>query len=73
MVAKKEQIGGFDKWEVENAYRTLVEAREILNDEKKTAAVKIYAKKAQEAAAEVSAELKLEKTVSKKMKRMFEK
>ena len=69
-MAKEEKIGGYDKWEIESCYDTLVKAKEILNDEKKVAAVKIYAKKAGKAAAEVSAELKLEKTVGKKLKEM---
>ena len=73
MADKEEKIGGFDKWEIESAYRTLIEAKEILNDKKKVAAVKIYAVKAEEAATEVSAELALEKTVGKKLKETFKK
>lgn len=70
---KREKIGGFDKWEIESAYDTLTRAREILNDEKKVAAIKIYAKKAQAAAVEVAAQLKLEKTVGKKLNKVFKK
>lgn len=68
---KSEKIGGFDKWEISSAYDTLKEAREILADKKKVAAVKIYAKKAEAAAAEVSKQLSLEKTVDKKLSHMY--
>ncbi len=67
---EEKKIGGFDEWEVKNCYDTLIRAREILDDEKKVAAVKIYAKKAQDAAVEVAAQLKLEKTVGKKLSEM---
>ncbi len=70
-VSKSEKIGGFDKWDITSAYDTLKEAREILADEKKVAAVKIYAKKAEAAAAEVSKQLSLEKTVGKKLSQMY--
>lgn len=70
MAEKEKQIGGFDKWEITSAYNTLIEAKEILNDAKKVAAVKIYAKEAQKVAAEVSAELRLEKKVGKKLTEM---
>ncbi len=68
---KSEKIGGFDKWKISSAYDTLKEAREILADEKKVAAVKIYAKQAEAAAAEVSKQLNLEKTVGKKLSKMY--
>ena len=68
---KSEKIGGFDKWDITGAYNTLKEAKEILADEKKVAAVKIYAKKAEAAAAEVSKQLSLEKTVDKKLSKMY--
>lgn len=70
-VSKDEKIGGFDKWEISSAYDTLKEAREILANEKKVAAVRIYAKKAEAAAAEVSKQLSLEKTVAKKQSKMY--
>ena len=70
MSDKEEKIGGYDKWEIESCYDTLIKAKEILADEKKVAAVKIYAKEAQEAAAKVSAELDLEKTEGKKLAEM---
>ena len=68
---KSEKIGGFDSWEISSAYDTLKEAREILANEKKVAAVRIYAKKAEAAAAEVSKQLSLEKTVDKKLSKMY--
>ena len=68
---KSEKIGGFDKWEISSAYDTLKEAREILANKKKVAAVRIYAKKAEAAAAEVSKQLSLEKTVDKKLSKMY--
>lgn len=71
MPTKSEKIGGFDRWEISGAYDTLKEAREILADEKKVAAVRIYAKKAEAAAAEVSKQLSLEKTVGKKLSKMY--
>ena len=71
MSTKSEKIGGFDKWEITGAYDTLKEAREILANEKKVAAVRIYAKKAEAAAAEVSKQLSLEKTVGKKLSTMY--
>lgn len=64
---KEKKIGGFDEWEVKSCYETLTKAREILNDKKKVAAVRIYAAKAVKAAAEVATELELEKTVGKKL------
>ena len=70
-MSKEEKIGGFDKWTISNAYDTLKEAREILADKKKVVAVKIYAKKAEAAAAEVSKQLSLEKTVSKKLSDIY--
>ncbi len=71
MAEKSEKIGGFDKWEVENAYDTLTRAKEIEKDTKKVAAVKIYAKMREATAKEVSAELKLHKNVDKKLKQVF--
>lgn len=70
---KSEKIGEFDKWEISSAYNTLMTAREILANEKKVAAVRIYAKKAEAAAAEVSKQLSLEKTVDKKLSEMYSK
>jgi len=70
-MSKEEKIGGFDKWDITSAYDTLKDAREILADEKKVAAVRIYAKKAEAAAAEVSKQLSLEKTVDKKLSKMY--
>ena len=71
MSTKSEKIGGFDKWEISSAYDTLKEAREILANKKKVAAVRIYAKKAEAAAAEVSKQLSLEKNVDKKLSKMY--
>lgn len=73
MAKKEEQIGGFDKWQITSDYDTLTRAREILDDKKKVAAIRIYAKQAQDAAAEVAAQLKIEKTVGKKLKKVFKK
>ena len=70
-MAKSEKIGGFDKWDIENAFDTLTRAREILNDAKKVAAVKLYAKKRATATAEVAAQLNLEATVGKKLSGIY--
>ena len=44
-MAHTEKIGGIDKWEVEDAARTLARAQEILADEKmKKAALKVLKK-----------------------------
>ncbi len=72
-MAKEEKIGGYDRWEIRSAYDSLIEAKKILNDKKKVAAVKIYAKEAQKAAVEVAAQLKLEKIVGKKLKEISKK
>ena len=71
MAYKEKMIGGYEEYEVKSCYDTLIRAREILDDKKKVAAVKIYAKQAQDAAAEVAAQLDLEKTVGKKMSKVF--
>ena len=68
---KSEKIGGFDKWDITSAFRTLEDAREILADNKKVAAIKIYAKERMAATKEVAAQLNLEKTVSKKLSKMY--
>ena len=68
---KNEKIGGFEKYEIESAFDTLTRAREILANEKKVAAVRIYAEKAKAAAAEVSKQLKLEKSVGKKLSKTY--
>ena len=70
-MSKEEKIGGIDKWTITSAYNTLKEAREILADEKKVAAIRIYAKQTEAAAAEVSKQLNLEKTVGKKLSKMY--
>ncbi len=71
-VAKKsDKIGGFDKWDITSAFRTLEDAREILADDKKVAAIKIYAKERLVATAEVAAQLDLEKTVKSKLSKVF--
>jgi hypothetical protein len=69
---KPEMIGGFDKYEVESAFETLTKAREILKDDKKVAAVKLYAKKRIAATQEVAAQLNLEATVGKKLTSVFQ-
>lgn len=68
---KSEKIGGFDKWEISSAFDTLTSAREILKDEKKVAAIRIYAAKRVKATEEVATQLKLEKTVGKRLSKMF--
>ena len=68
---KSEKIGGYDKWEISSAYDTLENAREILADEKKIKAIRIYAAKRAKAAEEVAAQLNLEKTVGKKLSVMY--
>ncbi len=72
-MSKEEKISGFDKWEIESAFRTLTDAKEILADGKKKDAIRIYAAKRVEATKEVADQLKLEKTVSKKLKTAFKK
>ncbi len=71
MAHKEKMIGGYEEYEVKSCYDTLIRAREILDDTKKVVAVKIYAKKAAEAAVEVAVQLDLEKTVGKKIKEVF--
>lgn len=72
MTAKKpEQIGGFDKWDITSAFRTLEDAKEILADDKKVTAIKIYAKERMAATAEVAAQLDLEKSVGSKLSKLF--
>ena len=68
---KSDKIGGFDKWDITSAFRTLEDAREILADEKKVAAIRIYAKERLVATAEVAAQLDLEKTVKGKLTKVF--
>ncbi len=68
---ESEKIGGFDKWEITSAYDTLEKAREILADDKKVKAVRIYATKRVKATEEVAAQLNLEKTVGKKLTKMY--
>ena len=68
---KSDKIGGFDKWDITSAFRTLEEAREILADKKKIAAIKIYAKKRIAATAEVAAQLDLEKITRSKLSKIF--
>ena len=68
---KSKKIDGFYKWEISSAYDTLKEAREILADKKKVAAIRIYAKEAEAAAAEVSKQLSLEKAVGKKLSDVY--
>ena len=71
MTAEPEKIGGFDKWEITNAFETLEKAREILADDKKVKAIRIYAAKRVKATEEVAAQLNLEKTVGKKLSAMY--
>jgi len=68
---KSDKIGGYDKWEISSAFETLENAREILNDDKKVAAIKIYAKKRIAATAEVAAQLALEKGTGEKLSKVF--
>ena len=70
-IKKSDKIGGFDKWGIKNDFETLTSAREILDDEKKVKAIKIYAKERIAATAEVAAQLDLEKTVSSKLLKVF--
>ena len=70
-IKKPDKIGGFDKWDITSAFRTLEDAREILADDKKVAAIKIYAKERLVATAEVAAQLDLEKTVKGKLSKVF--
>ncbi len=68
---KSEKIGGFDKWDIESAFDTLERAREILADDKKVKAIRIYAAKRVKATEEVAAQLKLEKRVGKGLSKMY--
>ncbi len=70
---KKDTIGGFDKWEIESAFDTLVRAKEILGDDKKVDAIRLYADERVKATEEVADQLNLEKTVGKKLKSVFKK
>ena len=70
-VSKSEKIGGFDKWEISSAYETLESAKAIMADDKKVAAIRIYAAKRVKATEEVAAQLNLEKTVGKKLSKMY--
>ena len=73
VVSGSEKIGGFEKYEIENAFDTLTRAKELLKDPKKIAAIKIYAAKRVKATEEVAAQLKLEKTVGKGLSKLYEK
>ena len=55
MSTKSEKIGGFDKWEISSAYETLESAKAIMADDKKVAAIRIYAAKRVKATEEVAA------------------
>ncbi len=70
---KSDKIGGFDKWEISSAYDTLERAREILADNKKVAAIRIYDAKRVKATEEVAAQLNLEETVGNKLSKMYKK
>ncbi len=68
---KSDKIGGFDKWDIESAFDTLTRAREILADDKKVKAIKIYAAKRISATKEVASQLDLEKSTKKKLSKLF--
>ncbi len=70
---KSEKIGGFDKWEISSAYETLESAREILADDKKVKAIRIYAVKRVKATEEVAAQLSLEKNTKAKLDKLYKK
>ena len=70
---ENEKIGGFDKWEISSAYETLENAKAIMADAKKVAAIRIYAAKRVKATEEVAAQLKLEKRVGKGLSKIYEK
>ena len=67
----EEKINGIDKWEVNSALTTLIEAREILKDEKKVAAIQQLIDDKADATNEVKRQLNLTKKVSKKLKKVF--
>ncbi len=73
MSTKSEKIGGFDKWEISSAYETLESAREILADDKKVKAIRIYAVKRVKATEEVAAQLSLEKNTKAKLDKLYKK
>lgn len=74
-----EKVKGFDKWDVESDARTLIKAKELESGDSKyykvlLAEVEKTAKAATEAAAvktKAAASLKLEKKVSKNLKKTF--
>ena len=70
-MAKEEQVGGFDKWEVNGWLDNLIQAQEVLDDPKKKAAVKILMTKKSKAVDKVEDLLtktgeRLKKTFGKK-------
>lgn len=81
MSCNSEKIEGYDKWDVQNDASTLINAEEIKNKDKKYFAVVMKevdkkAKASAEAALvkqEAAASLKLEKKVSKGLKKVFKK
>ena len=70
-MAKEKKIGGLDEWDVKNDYDTVVRAREVLGDDKKVAAVKLYAKKRLAAEKEAAAQIDLETSVGGKLSTVF--
>ncbi len=68
---ENEKIGGYDKWDIESAFETLENAKAIMADAKKVAAIRLYAVKRVKATEEVTAQLNLEKTVGKKLSKMY--
>jgi len=70
MIGKPKKINGFDRWEVESAARTLIEAIEIRKKPKLLALAKKealkQAKLAQEAALEKKVNAKMAQTFGKK-------
>ncbi len=76
---ESEKIGGFDKYDVRNAARTMIEAKEFENGDKKFYAVVLkevdkIAKAAMEAAeqkSEAAKEITLTKKVDSKLKSMY--
>jgi len=68
-MAKLETIGGIDKYKVENAYDSLIRAKEIVRDSKLLAAVKVLAKTKVAAASDVAKQLDVK--VENGLKKLF--
>lgn len=71
MSLHSEKIDGYEKYEIESSLDTLISANEILKDKKKVGAVRQLMKTRSVATDEVERQLKLEKKVSKRLKKVL--